>query len=78
MSGNALEVTITPFEQQHIGLTTSSAYLEYALRATEGFFVLKGGSFDGALDSVRLATRKRTELSWAFEDMGFRVLRQLE
>ncbi len=56
MSGNVNEITISCFVKPHLGLPTSSAYLDHATQGCDRY-VAKGGSYNWAMDALRPASR---------------------
>ncbi|MEM9100364.1 MAG: formylglycine-generating enzyme family protein [Pseudomonadota bacterium] len=77
MSGNVFEWTQSCHTKEHLGLTSSSAYLHLAQTQTHFRRVAKGGSFTSAMDKLRLARRLRPEEVRRRSFLGFRILREL-
>lgn len=77
MSGNVAEVTLSCFHESHLGLPTTSAYVESATAAGSCRRVAKGGRFSSAMDAARLASRTRPTEDRRRDFFGFRVLREL-
>jgi formylglycine-generating enzyme required for sulfatase activity len=77
MSGNVSELTLSCWTEQHLGLSSASAYLASA--DTQNFCkrTVKGGGFDAGMDWCRLAVRTRQEGSDRDEYTGFRLVREL-
>jgi formylglycine-generating enzyme required for sulfatase activity len=77
MSGNVDEITLSCWTPTHIGLTSDSAYLAYALAQGSCLRVAKGGAFTSGMDWCRLAVRRRPPETDRSYDRGFRVVREL-
>jgi formylglycine-generating enzyme required for sulfatase activity len=79
MSGNVRELTLSCDHHVHLGLPTSSAYLEHtrARRLCERI-VAKGGDYGSTMDSLRPARRYRPTIDRRRDFSGFRILRVFE
>ena len=77
MSGNVAEVTLSCYSEAHLGLPSSSAYLDNAKSADTCIRVGESGWFNTAMDAVRLARRVRPTKDYRRDFYGFRVLRAL-
>lgn len=77
MSGNIREWTQSCWTEAHVGLTTSSAYLQFAQSQETCRRVAKGGAFTSAMDGTRPARRNRPKEDRRDENLGFRVVREL-
>jgi formylglycine-generating enzyme required for sulfatase activity len=79
MSGNVLEVTMSCWTDEHLGLASDSAYLRLARSQTECQpRVGKGGSFAFAMDLLRLAARIRPLETRRDDQLGFRIIREMK
>ncbi|MEO1638747.1 MAG: formylglycine-generating enzyme family protein [Pseudomonadota bacterium] len=78
MSGNVLERTMSCWTERHVGLSTSSAYLDLASQEISCRRVSKGGSYISSFHSARPAVRGRGDEDWRGEIGGFRILRQFQ
>ncbi|MGL4310017.1 MAG: formylglycine-generating enzyme family protein [Paracoccaceae bacterium] len=76
MSGNVEELTLSCWSDEHLGLTTESAYLADAKSQTTCRRVAKGGAYETAMDRVRLARRTRPLEDRRRDFLGFRVVRE--
>lgn len=81
MSGNLEELTLSCWTDQHLGLVTDRAYLENS-PPSQGSCkwnrrVSKGGGYHYAMDYLRPAGRMRPLEASRFNDLGFRVVREL-
>ena len=74
MSGNVHELTISCFLGPHIGLPTNTAYLAHAAGGCDRY-VAKGGSYNMAMDIMRLAHRIGPTDSRRRPFYGFRLIR---
>ncbi len=74
MSGNVYEITLSCFTPQHLGLPTNSAYLAHAEKGCDRY-VAKGGSYNMAMDALRLGSRKRPLADSRNSYRGFRLIR---
>ncbi len=77
MSGNVEELTMSCWTEAHLGLESDSAYLQLAQSQGPCRRVAKGGSFNKAMDGVRLAVRTRPSETRRRNNRGFRVIREL-
>jgi formylglycine-generating enzyme required for sulfatase activity len=77
MSGNVEERTLSCWTEQHLGLSSASAYLASAATQTPCRRTVKGGSFGSGMDWCRLAARKRQADGRRDENIGFRLVREL-
>ncbi|MCG3267162.1 formylglycine-generating enzyme family protein [Yoonia sp. I 8.24] len=76
MSGNVSEYTLSCWSDEHLGLSTDSAYLADALEQTDcERRVAKGGAHNGAMDNLRPARRVRPENETRRDFFGFRLIR---
>lgn len=75
MSGNVLEMTLSAFAWEHLGLSTSSAYFDHAVSNADGRRVAKGGDYNAGTDTARLAFRNRIILDSPRDFLGFRTIR---
>ena len=76
MSGNVFELTLSCWTDEHLGLSTDSAYLARAnARGSCDRVVAKGGAFTTAMDGLRPARRTRPTLDRRRDFRGFRVVR---
>lgn len=76
MSGNVREYTLSCWSDEHLGLSTDSAYLADALEKTDcERRVAKGGSHNSAMDSSRAARRFRPIITGRRDFYGFRLIR---
>ena len=78
MSGNVSEVTMSCWSDQHLGLSTDSAYLRDAQSQGSCRRVAKGGRYTTAMDGLRLASRTRPKEDMRRDFFGFRVVRELK
>lgn len=78
MSGNVLELTLSCWSEEHLGLSTDSAYLANAVAQGSCRRVAKGGAYMTAMDSLRPARRIRPTEDRRRDFLGFRVVRLLE
>lgn len=79
MSGNVGEITLSCWSNTHLGLTTTSEYLSFTpLKEDCSRIVAKGGSFSFSMDHLRLAARIRPKTTARQNNLGFRVLRELQ
>ncbi|MDO6588682.1 MULTISPECIES: formylglycine-generating enzyme family protein [Rhodobacterales] len=79
MSGNVREYTLSCWSDEHLGLSSDSAYLADALGQTDcERRVAKGGAHNGAMDSLRLARRVRPENTTRRDFFGFRLIRTFD
>ena len=78
MSGNVSEVTLSCWSDQHLGLSTDSAYLRDAQSQGSCRRVAKGGDYRWAMDGLRLASRTRPTEDRRESFLGFRVVRELK
>lgn len=79
MSGNVQERTMSCYTFRHLGLPTSSAYLDHARSATDCRFVTKGGAYNSVPDTARPASRghaRRPGVRTRYA--GFRLVREME
>ena len=78
MSGNVQEITMACWSPEHLGLSSSSAYLADALEKSDcERLVWKGGAYGTAMDGLRLAVRNRPTPDRRRDFAGFRVVRVL-
>jgi formylglycine-generating enzyme required for sulfatase activity len=79
MSGNLLELTLSCWTEEHLGLTSDSAYLRLARSQSQSHCrrVAKGGAFTSAMDAVRPAARYRPREDRRAQYMGFRLVREM-
>jgi len=78
MSGNVAEATLSCSTATHLGLPTSSAYLEHATTYAPCRRVGKGGRYGSGMDSLRLASRYQSAEDYRRDFYGFRLVRVLE
>ncbi|MEM6275636.1 MAG: formylglycine-generating enzyme family protein [Pseudomonadota bacterium] len=78
MAGNILEQTMSCWSERHLGLTTSSAYLEAARNVPNCKRTSKGGAYLANMYLARPASRGRSRETHRSEFSGFRILRNLE
>ncbi|MGL5011622.1 MAG: formylglycine-generating enzyme family protein [Paracoccaceae bacterium] len=78
MSGNVSELTLSCWTEQHLGLSSASAYLASADTQNLCKRTVKGGGFDAGMDWCRLAVRTRQESSDRDEYTGFRLVRDMQ
>ena len=74
MSGNVYEITMSCHLGRHIALPTDSDYFVHAAEGCERY-VAKGGSYNMAMDAMRLAHRTKPRESYRREFYGFRLVR---
>lgn len=77
MSGNVDELTQSCWAEEHLGLSSDSAYLADADKKRSCRRVAKGGAFNTAMDGLRLAARVRPAEDRRRDFLGFRVVRAL-
>ncbi|MEM9045108.1 MAG: formylglycine-generating enzyme family protein [Pseudomonadota bacterium] len=77
MSGNLLELTLSCWSDEHIGLSSTGAYLNLARSQQDCHRSVKGGAFASAMDGLRLAWRSRAPENFKRDFLGFRILREL-
>lgn len=77
MSGNVFEWTLSCWSEEHLGLSSDSAYLANGDLGRSCRRVAKGGAFNTAMDGVRLAARVRPTEDTRRDFHGFRVVREL-
>lgn len=77
MSGNVFELTISCWSDEHLGLKTSSAYLEHAESNGPCRRTAKGGAYTSAMDNLRMARKIRPSENYQRDFLGFRVFREL-
>ena len=82
MSGNVVELTLSCWTDQHLGLTTDSAYLANS-PPSQGSCkwerrVSKGAGYHNAMDTLRPASRTRPLETYRRSFLGFRVIRELD
>ncbi len=77
MSGNVEELTLSCWAEQHLALSSDSAYLEDAESHASCRRVAKGGAYSTAMDGLRLAMRNRPTEDRRRSNLGFRVVREL-
>jgi formylglycine-generating enzyme required for sulfatase activity len=77
MSGNVEELTLSCWSGTHLGLSTSSVYLEDAQSHACSRRVSKGGGYDTAMEGLRLASRTAPEVETRRHFRGFRLVRGL-
>jgi formylglycine-generating enzyme required for sulfatase activity len=75
MSGNVSELTSSCWTNQHLGLSSASAYLAITDTQTTCRRTTKGGSFNSGMDWCRLAVRTRRDSTGLRDDTGFRLVR---
>ena len=76
MSGNVSERTSSCWTEQHLGLSSASAYLASTEAQILCRRTVKGGSFGSGMDWCRLAVRTRQEDGRRDENIGFRPVRE--
>lgn len=79
MSGNVQERTMSCYAFRHLGLPTSSAYLDQAQSEADCRYVTKGGAYNSGPDSARPASRghaRRPGVRTRYA--GFRLVREME
>ncbi len=78
MSGNIGEMTMSCWSPRHLGLATSSAYLEAAEGAAScAYNMRKGGDYGLLMDGSRLGARTKFGRETRVKMLGFRVVQQL-
>lgn len=79
MSGNVLELTLSCWTEEHLGLASDSAYLRLAQSQSQSHCrrVAKGGAFNFAMDGVRPARRTRPTETYRRDFLGFRLVREM-
>lgn len=78
MSGNVEELTESCWSDEHLRLSSDSAYLASGDAQRSCRRVAKGGAFNSAMDHVRLARRFRPTEIMRDTNLGFRVVRKLD
>ncbi|OYX44333.1 MAG: hypothetical protein B7Z02_06175 [Rhodobacterales bacterium 32-67-9] len=78
MSGNVEELTHSCWSDEHLGLSSDSAYLANGDTERSCRRVAKGGAFNMAMDHVRPARRFRPTEDRRRDFLGFRVVRILD
>jgi formylglycine-generating enzyme required for sulfatase activity len=78
MSGNVSELTLSCWTEEHLLLSTDSAYLADASAKDTCQRVAKGGDFGTAMEGVRLAWRDRPTEDMRWDRLGFRIVRKIE
>jgi len=77
MSGNAEEITLSCWSQEHLTIASNSEYLANARAQTSCLRVSKGGAFTTAMDGLRPAARKRPTENTRRNNLGFRIVREM-
>ena len=77
MSGNVDELTLSCWSDEHLGLSSDSAYLANGDMKRSCRRVAKGGAFNTAMDGLRPAARVRPTEDRRRDFLGFRVVREL-
>ncbi|MEI2804768.1 MAG: formylglycine-generating enzyme family protein [Albidovulum sp.] len=77
MSGNVYELTLSCWSDEHLGLSSDSAYLANGDMRRSCRHVAKGGAFTTAMDGLRPAARVRPTEDYRRDFLGFRVVRDL-
>ncbi len=77
MSGNVEELTQSCWSDEHLRLSSDSAYLANGDSQRSCRRVAKGGAFNMAMDHVRPARRFRPTEDFRDTNLGFRVVRDL-
>lgn len=77
MSGNVEELTQSCWSDEHLGLSSDSAYLANGDAQRSCRRVAKGGAYNTAMDSIRTARRARPTEDRRRGFIGFRVVREL-
>jgi formylglycine-generating enzyme required for sulfatase activity len=79
MSGNVLELTLSCWADEHVGLASDSAYLRLAQSNSQSDCrrVAKGGAYIFAMDGVRPAARTRPLQKNRKDYLGFRLVREM-
>lgn len=77
MSGNVFEWTLSCWSEEHLGLSSDSAYLADADMKGSCQRVAKGGAYNFAMDVLRPAARVRPTEDTRRPFQGFRVVREL-
>ncbi len=77
MSGNVYELTLSCWSDEHLGLSSDSAYLANGDMRRSCRRVTKGGAFTTAMDGLRPAARVRPTEDYRRDFLGFRVVREL-
>jgi formylglycine-generating enzyme required for sulfatase activity len=77
MSGNVLELTLSCWTEEHLGLASDSAYLRLAQSQSHCRRVAKGGAFNFAMDGVRPARRTPPLETYRRDHLGFRIIREM-
>lgn len=78
MSGNVSELTQSCWADEHLRLSSDSAYLANGDAQRSCRRVAKGGAFTTAMDSVRPARRFRPTEDFRVTNIGFRIVRELD
>ncbi len=78
MSGNVEELTQSCWSDEHLGLSSDSAYLANGDAQRSCRRVAKGGAFNMAMDHVRPARRFRPTEDRRRDFLGFRVVREFD
>lgn len=78
MSGNVEELTLSCWSEQHLGLSSDSAYRDDGDPHVSCRRVTKGGAYSTAMDGLRLAMRNRPTEDRRRSNLGFRVVRELK
>lgn len=78
MAGNVLELTMSCWSDEHLGLAKNSEYLALARKEGVCRRVAKGGAFDTAMDGLRHARRIRPTEDYRRNFLGFRIIRELD
>lgn len=76
MSGNVIERTRSCYTDRYAGWPTSSEWLRHSM-VESCKRVSRGGSYNGAMDYARVASRGSALEDWRFHESGFRVLRTM-
>ena len=77
MSGNVYELTLSCWSDEHLGLSSDSAYLANGDMRRSCRRVAKGGAYTTAMDGIRPAARVRPTEDRRRGFLGFRVVRDL-
>lgn len=78
MAGNLLERTMSCSSERHLGLATTSAYLEAALSNENCNRVGKGGRYGASAEYARPANRGSGDLEIRSKRTGFRIVKELK
>ena len=77
MSGNVYELTLSCWSDAHLNIASDMAYLIDSETQSGCRRVAKGGAYNTAMDSLRLAARTRPSEDYRRSFLGFRIVRDL-